>query len=280
MTLGSSSPVTASPIETCTTAKARRSGATASPATRRRTPWTRPARFATASPGRCGKPPTSTTGSAGARPGVRFLALAVLALALAGTATASEVKPTPAELESELVCPVCETTLDTSDAPAARRIKAYIRSGSPPETRRARSRRSSSTSSGRPCSRSRRGRDSTGLPGCFRLRDSPLGRSSSARSPGTGAAAATTRRLPRMGSSRSIPSSNGASTPSSPASNECHVGPGRLRRRVRLLPRTVRAAARSGLSLRRVVGRRPSGWANPALPGASSSRACRLSPGS
>ena len=64
---------------------------------------------------------------AGARPGVRFLALAVLALALAGPAAASESKPTPAELESELVCPVCETTLDTSDAPAARRIKAYIR---------------------------------------------------------------------------------------------------------------------------------------------------------
>ena len=58
---------------------------------------------------------------------MRFLVLAVLARALAGTAAASEVKPTPAELESELVCPVCETTLDTSDAPAARRIKAYIR---------------------------------------------------------------------------------------------------------------------------------------------------------
>ena len=58
---------------------------------------------------------------------MRFLALAVLALALAGPAAASESNPTPAELESELVCPVCETTLDTSDAPAARRIKAYIR---------------------------------------------------------------------------------------------------------------------------------------------------------
>ena len=58
---------------------------------------------------------------------MRFLAFAVLALALAGPAAASESKPTPAELESELVCPVCETTLDTSDAPAARRIKAYIR---------------------------------------------------------------------------------------------------------------------------------------------------------
>jgi cytochrome c-type biogenesis protein CcmH len=58
---------------------------------------------------------------------VRHLLLALLALALAGPAAASEVKPTPAELESELVCPVCETTLDTSDSPAARRMKVYIR---------------------------------------------------------------------------------------------------------------------------------------------------------
>jgi cytochrome c-type biogenesis protein CcmH len=58
---------------------------------------------------------------------VRPLLVAVLALALAGPAAASELKPTPAELESELVCPVCETTLDTSDAPAARRMKVYIR---------------------------------------------------------------------------------------------------------------------------------------------------------
>ena len=34
-----------------------------------------------------------------------------------GTGGASEERPTPAELESELVCPVCETTLDTSNAP-------------------------------------------------------------------------------------------------------------------------------------------------------------------
>lgn len=53
--------------------------------------------------------------------------MAVLALALAGQAAASEAKPTSAELESELVCPVCDTTLDTSSAPAALRIKAYIR---------------------------------------------------------------------------------------------------------------------------------------------------------
>jgi cytochrome c-type biogenesis protein CcmH len=58
---------------------------------------------------------------------MRQLACAVLALALAGTAAASELKPTAAELESELVCPVCETTLDTSNAPVALRMKAFIR---------------------------------------------------------------------------------------------------------------------------------------------------------
>ena len=58
---------------------------------------------------------------------MRLLALSLLALALAGSAAASEAKPTAAELESELVCPVCETTLDTSDAPVARRMKAFIR---------------------------------------------------------------------------------------------------------------------------------------------------------
>ncbi len=58
---------------------------------------------------------------------MRVAALVTVALALAAPAAASESKPTPAELESELVCPVCETTLDTSDAPAARSMKAFIR---------------------------------------------------------------------------------------------------------------------------------------------------------
>jgi cytochrome c-type biogenesis protein CcmH len=58
---------------------------------------------------------------------MRLAALAAVALALAAPAAASESKPTAAELESELVCPVCETTLDTSDAPIARRMKAFIR---------------------------------------------------------------------------------------------------------------------------------------------------------
>ena len=58
---------------------------------------------------------------------MRRVVVALLALAFAAPAAGSELRPTPAELESELVCPVCETTLDTSDAPVARRMKARIR---------------------------------------------------------------------------------------------------------------------------------------------------------
>jgi cytochrome c-type biogenesis protein CcmH len=60
---------------------------------------------------------------------MRSLAIAVVAaaLALAAPAFASEERPTPAELESELVCPVCESTLDTSNAPVAIRMKEIIR---------------------------------------------------------------------------------------------------------------------------------------------------------
>jgi cytochrome c-type biogenesis protein CcmH len=58
---------------------------------------------------------------------VRPLLVALLAVVLAAPAAASELKPTSAELEAELVCPICETTLDTSDAPAARRMKEFIR---------------------------------------------------------------------------------------------------------------------------------------------------------
>lgn len=55
------------------------------------------------------------------------LVCATLALVVVAPASASEQHPTPAELESELVCPVCETTLDSSDAPIARLMKARIR---------------------------------------------------------------------------------------------------------------------------------------------------------
>jgi cytochrome c-type biogenesis protein CcmH len=58
---------------------------------------------------------------------VKVAAAVVAALALAAPALASEQRPTASELESELVCPVCESTLDTSNAPVARAMKAFIR---------------------------------------------------------------------------------------------------------------------------------------------------------
>jgi cytochrome c-type biogenesis protein CcmH len=53
------------------------------------------------------------------------LAVAAGALLAAGAATAAP--PNAAGLEAELVCPVCETTLDQSNAPVAERMKAFIR---------------------------------------------------------------------------------------------------------------------------------------------------------
>jgi cytochrome c-type biogenesis protein CcmH len=60
---------------------------------------------------------------------VRRAALAlVLAAALClPAAAAAGNAPNPSDLEAELVCPTCKTTLDQSDAPVARRMKAYIR---------------------------------------------------------------------------------------------------------------------------------------------------------
>ena len=47
----------------------------------------------------------------------------MIALALAGPAAAC---PTLPDLEGKFICPTCKTTLDQSDAPAARQIKAYL----------------------------------------------------------------------------------------------------------------------------------------------------------
>jgi cytochrome c-type biogenesis protein CcmH len=49
----------------------------------------------------------------------------VLGLLLPGVAAGAP--PNAADLEAELVCPVCETTLDQSNAPVAVRMKDYIR---------------------------------------------------------------------------------------------------------------------------------------------------------
>ena len=56
-------------------------------------------------------------------------AAAVLVLAFAAPALASEQHPTQSELEAELVCPTCHTTLDESDSPVARQMKLEIRKG-------------------------------------------------------------------------------------------------------------------------------------------------------
>ncbi len=55
-------------------------------------------------------------------------ALAASALFLAPAAAASEQHPTLNELENEVMCPVCGTTLAQSDSPAAEQIKQMIRS--------------------------------------------------------------------------------------------------------------------------------------------------------
>jgi cytochrome c-type biogenesis protein CcmH len=58
---------------------------------------------------------------------MRFVVLAVVAALLAApTAWASEQHPSLAELEGEVMCPVCGTTLDQSSSPAAQQIKRLI----------------------------------------------------------------------------------------------------------------------------------------------------------
>jgi cytochrome c-type biogenesis protein CcmH len=56
----------------------------------------------------------------------RFSAIVLLALLLVPVAHASERHPTLGELEGEVMCPVCETTLDQSSSPAAQQIKRLI----------------------------------------------------------------------------------------------------------------------------------------------------------
>jgi cytochrome c-type biogenesis protein CcmH len=53
--------------------------------------------------------------------------LAAAALVVVGTARASEERPTLAELEGEVMCPLCNTTLELSQSPAADQIRRLIR---------------------------------------------------------------------------------------------------------------------------------------------------------
>ena len=58
---------------------------------------------------------------------MRGLAVAVAVLVLAAAALAGEERPTLSELESEVICPTCKTTLDQSNAPVATRMRSFIR---------------------------------------------------------------------------------------------------------------------------------------------------------
>jgi cytochrome c-type biogenesis protein CcmH len=56
----------------------------------------------------------------------RLFPFLLVALLLAPAARGSERHPSQAELEGEVMCPVCETTLDQSSSPAARQLKRVI----------------------------------------------------------------------------------------------------------------------------------------------------------
>jgi cytochrome c-type biogenesis protein CcmH len=56
----------------------------------------------------------------------RFAFVLVAALLTVPVASASERHPTQSELEGEVMCPVCGTTLDQSNSPAAEQIKRVI----------------------------------------------------------------------------------------------------------------------------------------------------------
>lgn len=55
-----------------------------------------------------------------------LLTLAVVALLAPPVGRASDRHPTQGELEAEVICPTCHTTLDQSDAPIAQRMKVFI----------------------------------------------------------------------------------------------------------------------------------------------------------
>ena len=56
----------------------------------------------------------------------RLALVVVAALLMVPAAQASERHPSQAELEGEVMCPVCGTTLDQSSSPAAQQIKRVI----------------------------------------------------------------------------------------------------------------------------------------------------------
>lgn len=57
---------------------------------------------------------------------MRLAVALLLALLLAAPAAASDRHPTLGELEGEVMCPTCKTSLDQSSAPIADRIRQFI----------------------------------------------------------------------------------------------------------------------------------------------------------
>ena len=57
---------------------------------------------------------------------IRFVVVALAALALAPAALACNSHPTLSGMEGQIMCPVCGTTLDQSDSPAAHQIERVI----------------------------------------------------------------------------------------------------------------------------------------------------------
>ncbi len=71
---------------------------------------------------------TAADGHRGRAVVMRLALLACSSVALLGAGAAvAAAPPNAADLEAEIVCPVCETTLDQSNAPIAERMKAFIR---------------------------------------------------------------------------------------------------------------------------------------------------------
>ncbi len=57
---------------------------------------------------------------------IRFAVVVLAALVLAPVAAACTGRPSLGALEGQVMCPVCGTTLDQSDSPAAQQIKRFI----------------------------------------------------------------------------------------------------------------------------------------------------------
>ena len=197
---------------------------------------------------------------------------------------ASEQHPTLAELEAQVMCPICKTTLDQSDSPAAKRIEAFISqqiaAGDTRSEIKAEARRSSSA----PAILAAPPRSGFDLLAWWL----PIAACS------RGGAVARRRRValeprrasgsPRRPRDRGRAARSGARAPARRGARPLRLIVSGIRSRSSpgfvVVAHAVRAAARARLPLGGVRGRRPGGSASGRRRGASSSRASRSSPAS